>query len=166
MGWAGGGCPGTAGGGGIVTPETLAKEPAGVGMATLNELKVSMLKPSSASQNGLEKIPLLALIASLTSSLPKVFLSIRIDRLPSWMMQALSASLQYHWPLQFTPFISTTANSLLQVSPISSLLTPVPLTWMALPSGSVQASTSSWEKMLTTPSEALSVRPPALSTQQ
>src|ERR1039457_4814250 len=107
MGWAGGGCPGTAGVGLIVTPETLAKEPAGVGMATLNELKVSMLKPSSASQNALEKIPLLALIASLASSLPKVFLSIRNDRLPSGMMQALSVVLQQHWSLLFPPFIST-----------------------------------------------------------
>ncbi len=47
------------------------------------------------------------------------------------------------------------AYSLLQMSPISWL----PLTMMLLPSGSLQASASSWEKVLTTPLELASVRP-------
>ena len=86
-------------------------------------------------------------------------------------MQALSASLQMHCTLQVRPLICTMAYSLLQVSPISSpvITAPsacLPFTWKASRFGSVHVSASSWEKVLITPSEEASVRPPMLSIQQ
>jgi hypothetical protein len=74
--------------------ERLAKGPVGVGISTLKDWKVFWLKPSRASQKAFEKTPLFLSSASWTSSLPKVFLSIRKDKEPSGRMQAWSASLQ------------------------------------------------------------------------
>ncbi len=78
----------------MVTPGTPAKGPVGAGTTTWKALKLLMLKSSSASQKALENTPLLVLMASWTSSLPKLFLLTMKDSEPSGMMQALSAALQ------------------------------------------------------------------------